>query len=270
MIDRVTITGADDSVDPLELVCLAAEFPFVEWGALISESHTGEPRYPSHDWISRFQTFGLENPLMRTALHVCGRWAKKLLIGQTTFETWLTNGFERIQLNFDAATTPFDPYHLWLKLQEFGKRQWIVQVDASGSNAVFEAIHGHNDPDFCYVDAVPLFDCSGGHGVLPLEWPKPFFFDHMEEVGYHGYAGGLRPENLAAQIPLIEAATASPVIDLEAYTGESREASERFEPRVARPYWIDMESGVRTNNQFDLAKVRQVLEIAAPFVVRPQ
>lgn len=30
-LDRVTITGADDSVSPAELVDISAEFPFVEW-----------------------------------------------------------------------------------------------------------------------------------------------------------------------------------------------------------------------------------------------
>lgn len=33
-------------------------------------------------------------------------------------------------------------------------------------------------------------------------------------------------------------------------------------------YWIDMESGVRTDDHLDLALVREVLALAAPFVVR--
>ena len=32
ILDRVTITGADDSVRPTDLLELSREFPFVEWG----------------------------------------------------------------------------------------------------------------------------------------------------------------------------------------------------------------------------------------------
>jgi len=61
---------------------------------------------------------------------------------------------------------------------------------------------------------------------------------------YHGYAGGLGPENLAEQLPLIGQAA-----------GDCR-------------IWVDMESRVRSDNdrQFDLAKVRKCLEIAKPFI----
>jgi hypothetical protein len=32
------------------------------------------------------------------------------------------------------------------------------------------------------------------------------------------------------------------------------------------PFWIDMESGVRTDDRFDLTKVTRVLERTAPYV----
>ncbi|MHB1675039.1 MAG: hypothetical protein ACYCSP_12405 [Acidobacteriaceae bacterium] len=35
-LETVTITGADDSTDIVELAELSEEFPFVEWGILIS------------------------------------------------------------------------------------------------------------------------------------------------------------------------------------------------------------------------------------------
>ncbi len=52
-----------------------------------------------------------------------------------------------------------------------------------------------------------------------------------------GYAGGLKPSNIAQQLPLIAAAA-----------GDG-------------PYWIDMESGVRdADDRFDLGKCRAVCE----------
>jgi hypothetical protein len=38
ILDRVTITGADDDVDIGDLVDLSARYPFVEWGILSSSS----------------------------------------------------------------------------------------------------------------------------------------------------------------------------------------------------------------------------------------
>jgi hypothetical protein len=71
-----------------------------------------------------------------------------------------------------------------------------------------------------------LFDASGGRGVEPAAWPA-------YPGRLVGYAGGIGPDNVAAVIEKIGA------------TG---------------PYWIDMESKVRTNDRFDLELCRQVCE----------
>jgi phosphoribosylanthranilate isomerase len=79
-----------------------------------------------------------------------------------------------------------------------------------------------------------LFDPSGGRGIEPFSWPVPPLGARM------GYAGGIGPDNL---------------LDVLRAIGP-----------VESPFWIDMESGVRTDDRFDLAKARAVLETAAPFV----
>jgi hypothetical protein len=73
-----------------------------------------------------------------------------------------------------------------------------------------------------------LFDRSGGAGVAPASWPR-----HPGGGRLVGYAGGLGPENVRAA--------------LEAIGAEG-------------PYWIDMESGVRTGDRFDLELCRCVCE----------
>lgn len=80
-----------------------------------------------------------------------------------------------------------------------------------------------------------LYDASGGNGLSPKEWPLP-----VENVEV-GYAGGLNSENLANELERIA------------------------EVAGDRHIWIDMESGVRTDNCFDLKKVEQCLEIATTF-----
>jgi phosphoribosylanthranilate isomerase len=75
-----------------------------------------------------------------------------------------------------------------------------------------------------------LFDRSGGKGILPEQWPP------VIDKRVCGYAGGLTPENLAMQVGLIQ------------------NAAEH------RAVWVDMESGVCTNDQLDLDKVVKALE----------
>lgn len=53
IIDKVTMTGADDSVDVKEMLKISTECPQVEWGILASESKMGLPRYPTNHWIGR-------------------------------------------------------------------------------------------------------------------------------------------------------------------------------------------------------------------------
>ena len=74
-----------------------------------------------------------------------------------------------------------------------------------------------------------LFDVSFGTGIKVTEWP---IVDH--DHPFCGYSGGLSPETI-------------------------KESLTRFRART--DYWIDMESGVRTNGLFDLEKCEQVCRL---------
>ena len=80
-----------------------------------------------------------------------------------------------------------------------------------------------------------LMDASRGTGVVPETWGAPSSLAQT----FCGYAGGLGPDNIATVAAQLNAR--------------------------GLPYWLDMESGIRTDNQFDLAKARAVLEQTAPF-----
>lgn len=76
-----------------------------------------------------------------------------------------------------------------------------------------------------------LFDRSGGRGQQPESWPA---YPALSLNRRYGYAGGLTPENVVATLAEISA------------TG---------------PYWIDMESGVRDeDNLFSIERARAVCE----------
>lgn len=74
-----------------------------------------------------------------------------------------------------------------------------------------------------------LYDPSGGNGLLPEVYP---FNDTDHLVGY---AGGINPDN----------------VEIINY---------RVNQLSPAGYWLDMESGVRTDDIFDLDKVQAVLE----------
>lgn len=237
-LDRVTITGADDSIDPSDLLALSEEFPFAEWGILVSKSSMGKSRFPSFDWLLKFRSMTRTAKVhIDASMHLCGRWLRDVLVGETPSDIWtLLDAFQRAQLNFHAEPLECKPDGFRDAISAFsdeGQREFIFQIDGNrGSNYLAEAAQAD-------LACVPLYDLSHGAGVLPEAWPPP-----MKGYAYQGYAGGLGTDNLAEQIPLI---------------GEAARGT---------PFWIDMETKVRSDSdrQFDLAKVRRCLEIAKPFV----
>lgn len=257
-IDRVTITGADDSIDPVRLVELSVEYPFAEWGILASYNNTfhlgGMPRYPSTDWLAQLQAYAEAGKLPKLALHINGRWVRELLAGNFVMPASLLTGFDRVQLNFHAERVLRDSpkFEDALKLDLSGK-QLIFQLDGELGNQHLDAANAAEVRN-CHG----LFDQSGGHGITPEQWPRPIYLgvqpgehgEGVEQWDYHGYAGGLGPHNLAEEIPKILAAAAG-----TEHTAEGR-------------IWIDMETHVRSNKEadFDLLKVRECLEIAKNFV----
>ena len=239
-LDRVTITGADESIAPKWLINTSLRWPFVEWGILVGRSRQGTTRYPSADWIHRLKVLCGGLPI-NLSLHVCGHWVRELLLGRNELPVDLIDGFRRVQLNFHAEKTACDAEAMHRALAVLGERQFIFQIDGVNGNKHLESLYEANLVAPQGIDAVPLFDLSGGAGILPEKWPRPM---HYGVRPVFGYAGGLGPENLAEQLPLIAEAA-----------GTTR-------------FWIDMETKVRSHDDelFDLSKVTDCLKIAAPHV----
>ena len=224
MLTRVTITGADDAVDPNDLLELTREFPFVEWGILHSLKRAGTPRYPSDAWMSRL-------PPLPLSIHFCGTGARAILDADphtcVPYLRGLPPNVRRVQIN---GYSPADSTIVRIA-KRWPNLEFILQVRAE--DELVEAAHQAN----CIVTSEPrgqaslLFDASGGRGIEPARWPTRPFGAIM------GYAGGINPEN---------------VLDVLRAIGP-----------VTTPFWIDMESGVRTDDRFDLAKVRAVLYAAS-------
>jgi hypothetical protein len=222
----VTVTGADDDVDPKALTTLSKEFEFVEWGILFSSTQPGTPRYPSKQWRSDLyaETMTVEHPVNLSA-HVCGNFTEQFLHTRKFLGTELDLFFKRIQFNkFNDDNSK----HIF----EFSAESDIPVVVPANKKTT-SMLESMIDKSRLSV----LFDSSGGRGVAPSEWP-----DHMKGTHLCGYAGGIDELNCVDVVTRLGA---------------------RYNDR---PFWIDLESGSRTpDNVFDLEKVKRILERVKPF-----
>jgi hypothetical protein len=258
MLKYVTLTGADNSVEPKDLIELSREFPLVEWGILIGGSQ-GVERMPSFAWIEKL--IDLKQAVsfpVNLSLHICGQWLRKIMAGQSILPEFpWAMAFERCQLNFHGEHRGNVGENI---LKAFCEGQWepqvIFQLDGVNYNLHLATARRYA--------VAGLFDQSHGAGLLPNCWPqaRPDF--------PCGYAGGLGPDNVLSQLELIM------------HQGRPN----------AMGWWIDMETklyskrgehpGMSTLSEieawektpetyFDLAKCRAVLEtVTKDWVVTAQ
>ena len=212
----ISLTGADDQVNPADLVALHADYPEVEFGILIYAGREGRPRYPTRAWIDRFLELA---PALPKALHVCGDSIPVLLEGDHDLLA-LAGHFGRVQLNVRQMVP--------------GLADRINAFGASYNGIVISQHHAAVENLWREINLPRyqmLMDGSAGTGTLPAQWDPP-------PTGYVcGFAGGLTPENIAIQFPLIRAAA-----------GDAT-------------YWIDLECGLRSSdNCFEMSRVRSFVE----------
>lgn len=224
LIKKVTITGADDTTDIGALEDLSREFPFVEWGILVSSRQEGSPRFPSRRWIAGFAD-AVRDREINVSMHVCGRWVRQLLLGALDWNELpdVVSVCQRVQINTHAEVHQ-SKTSMMDNLRRLQGKQFIFQWDGVNDHLAMAALGWG-------IDAAALFDTSGGAGVLPTSWPAAV-------AGIPcGYAGGLGPDNVVAQVAAIET-----VCNV--------------------PYWIDMERRVRVadDSSLDMTAVRSVLE----------
>ena len=224
MIECVTFTGIDERTDLERAARIGAQYGWAEF-AVLAGSRTGqERRFPGHDVLHRMSRLQEETGT-RTAIHLCGRWSRRLLAREYVAVADACVGFGRVQVNLPAEDRWTGIDHCAELALRSGKRV-IIQHD-----------HSCPAPDRWTVFGVDrLWDPSGGTGRETIdEWPPP----PAGSTARHGYAGGLGPENI----------------------GRAVEFAERFpDARI----WLDMESGVRTGDDWlDLDAVEAVCEQVA-------
>ena len=214
-------------------------FTGIDWKTDIGELWRIQQDYPYVEWgvlASRnWRTNGNRyfNPAFLKALdrglnlsvHLCGKLAREAINGNIEpFKDWAIGEyflFNRCQINVAGDTN--NPRELeYTDYWTYYFNEVIIQQKGADDCALFL-----NTDVSDYVTV--LLDASGGKGIdteiKTLNVPTKV-----------GYAGGINPENVENKLKYL----------LE---------------NVETPFWIDMESGVRTDDWFDLDKVKKVLEI---------
>lgn len=252
----VTITGASDDVDPHELIELSQQYPWLEWGILLSSSAAGiKPRYPSLHWLAKLQTtlgteeFPRRNHGCRLAAHLCGDTMRSFMTGITRdgySPSWhdvhgITEmsydcTFNRTQVNFNARREGYSPKDMDAMLDGWYETMSgnLITQHNSANDWVWEVLQRNDKVHGSFSAHQVLHDASGGRGVAPGAWPRPI-------AGVvTGYAGGINPGNVIQVL-----------YDVQATIGDGYT-------------WIDMESGVRTeDDRMNMPAIRHMLaEIA--------
>lgn len=234
-IKQVTVTGASDDTSYDEMSRIQEKYPYVEWGILLSASQAGRSwRFPTTEWIQKSQW---DNRSINMSGHLCGKWVKEILLGDletsAQLRWWLGWHFKRIQINTHGIKHKWDKDKFFEVLTKYPDIQFIFQYDEVNKEIV-ETVQAAG-----FKNISALYDLSHGAGVLPAEWNPP-----LEEL-YTGYAGGLSPCNLEAQLSILDQVVSSEQV------------------------WIDAETHLRSNGDvnFDLDKVESFLETAKSRII---
>lgn len=228
-INKVTISGADDKVNVETLKDIQRRFPFVEWGILISKKRMGTNRYPTANWLG-----DLEQDL-NISFHLCGDIVREFVSGNHDVVWQAGLYWGRCQLNFSFKE---DKNYLpnLLEISETARsipnKAFVLAYNNGSKKTLDMFIKNHISlPDNIHF----LYDSSGGRGTEIKYFQRPL-------INYTGYAGGISPDNVFQICDTL--------------------SNMEWQDNI----WIDMETGVRTNDDFDISKVEKVLSLCEKFV----
>lgn len=199
----VTCVGADDSVDPADLIASAAKFPEMEIGLQVCSEQEAVPGFPSRTWLERFVTLALDVSI-RCVLQVSGEWALGFAHGEpnpwpvSLLRKYRQAGgrvtrehavFQRLQLNVDGSrggASQFDVTLLAATL-EFGHgRRMVLQSDDHNQNLLDE------------------LDRHGAEYDIVERWDGPRTAHRHRPGHFTSYAGVFLPDGGKAALAAVE------------------------------------------------------------------
>ena len=165
---------------------------------------------------------GLKDMGLNLSLHLCGKYSRSIM--QDDDITLKYDWFDRYQINFNFKNNAHDLNNFYKLANKYPDKKFILQSNQSNDYYIDEILKN----DISNVNV--LYDASGGRGTEIKNISYPY------KNVYTGYSGGINLDNIWTVC--------------EAITSCDDDSE----------VWIDMESGVRTNDEFDLDKVKRILE----------
>ena len=239
----VTITGADNNTSIEQMVKMSQENSNLEWAILVNLAKPGTARNPDSLWRNQFLQQAKAFP---KAAHLCGKETFQVLLKNDEQTQKLLSElalYDRVQCNINSKSDDFDDVQVatvWSMLLDAGIKV-IIQYQERKKNLVHAFMQILQEQDRLWMVEI-LHDSSCGTGQTPEKWAEPLSFAEVA----NGWAGGLTPENVFTSL---------------------QDISTKAEG--ALPYWIDMETGVRTLKDLDLEKVQMVLDNVKTFSIWP-
>lgn len=227
ILKKVTFTGLDNYTDVDQLIEIWSKNQWIEWGILYSKRACGQASaFPSKEKILKLM---FNN--MHKSLHLCGESASDLLEhGKIDSEVlYLMSCVNRVQLNFNAKKINTNLNKFFSRIEDF-HQSFILPVNEDNQNLI-GIISNYTVDEFHY-----LFDHSSGRGV-EMKIPSNPIPDKI-----CGWCGGFNPSNLESMLLILESSLPK---DLS--------------------IWIDLQSGVRTDDRFDSDKVKKCVDIINKF-----
>lgn len=183
-----------------------------------------ESRISDRNPTAGWRKYLYKSSVKNKAVHLCGTSINDFAQQKSIIMQDIEK-VQRVQINLHAR---------WASEKLYEQLVKVVQ-----RNPQIEFITQHNEqnkPYFHYWGNVAnhsfLFDSSLGKGICPNRWNSPVKNKSC------GYAGGLEPDNIVENLCKI------------------------FSVVNDELFWIDMESGIRTDNKFDLQKCEDVLQVS--------
>lgn len=231
---NLTVTGIDDKVDLRWVEQISDEYPWVEFGVLLSHKRRGTPRYPSPNWLADFmEKFSEADVVGSFSAHLCGRLSDRILDTYRTPFTKhgdyfggppLSKVFGRVQLNgFPETINPISEFNAFAA----SINDHVEVILPIPNQKTHDRLKTHLAKNIHL-----LHDCSRGRGVEPVQWPE------ADSPNFTGFAGGVKKGNINAILDTL------------------------CQREDGRKFWLDLESGARTDDVFDCAKVERIIKIA--------
>ncbi len=227
---KLSITGADNLVNIQDLKRIVNKYPHLELAILLLKEKEGTLRNPSAQWRRDFTAHINKK---NSAIHLCGKQVFDEILSKNFENTDLFQELKavgKIQININAKQDIFtveqihEIYHRLIG----NDLKIILQYHSRSEDYIVDFLEKNYSSK---VDI--LLDSSLGKGIVTTSFVVP---ERLQKFNLNiGFAGGISPDNIS-------------------------DIHEKIKNNFQKNYWLDLESGCRTHNEFDLMKMYQLCD----------